>query len=335
MPDAFHLLFQNLFLDKPLFDNQLELVKALMNDPDTAYFVAEEGTERYHRQRSKLKTYLSQMFSNSVARSVTDEFKSGLITVLQKKLQGTDHDVYDLVNKIVTDLREKNAAKASTEQKSRNPSEDFLLDMSSARYIAVMTSRPLEIGVPEQPAFPPLRRLLFNDLISRLFNQNLDLKFYRFNFPQQSYCELLWRGLRKVLFQHLKEHLSFEYINAIKFKFKHNDLNLPDEVEQLKGNALLIEKIVDQILHLLNRERYILTFVTRAPIYSLPMIVMNPIDNKKIKVYAMLDMNPESMSVFKLPENETLLYRIFVWDQLKTTEYGGKEVKYLADPQNF
>ena len=44
----------------------------------------------------------------------------------------------------------------------------------------------------------------------------------------------------------------------------------------------------------------------------------------------MLEMDPEKMSIFKLPENETLLYRIFVWDQLKTVDYGGTEVKFIA-----
>lgn len=329
MSVATNILFESQGDSKPLFSNQLDLVTALLNDPNTPYFVRNNEVEKYQKAQTRLKTYISQLLSSSTSRTVTEDFKNGLLVVVSKRLNLDYQNILELVDQVILDLKEKNASHSKNEVKP-NFVEQFASDIENAHYLAVITSKPLEIELPDKGAFPPLRRYLFNDLISRLYDPNKDLKYYRFNFPTSSYGSLFWRGLKRILTRHFKNNPTQHLFDSLYHKFTIKtdtwvNVTQPDSITEE-----LIEKIVDETLEQLNRNRYILIFTTTAPVYSLPLIVMEPSDNRNIKVYAMLEMEIDKLHLFRFPDNDALLWRLFVWDQLKAKKYAGEEVKYSS-----
>ena len=265
-----------------------------------------------------------------MARSITEDFKKGLTLAIELKL-GTDQGkVAAIMESILTWIREKNSSVIKSEVKT-TVIEQFVTDLNEANYLAIITSRPLEIDEPGKSPTPSLRKFLFTDLIGRLYDKEKDIKFYRFNFPTENFGLLFWRGLRRILLRQFTREPSRELFESLYQKFLIK-LDTWENISKLdKFSPELIEEITEEILTHLNSRRYILVFTTTAPIYGLPMIIMNPTDSKNTKVYALLEADSEKMSIFRFPEQETLLWRLFVWDSLKSKRFAGQELNYSID----
>lgn len=328
MNEAAKILFETNFEGVPLFISQLDLATSLLNDSDSAYYVHRDELDKYSKALTRLKTYVSQLLSSTVARSVTEDFASGLLIVVSKKL--TDQaKARDLVDKIISDLKRQNSGGPKSEPKLPI-NQQFIHDLAGANYIAVITSKPLEIGLPHQEDYPPLRKYLFEDLLQSLYDPNKNVKYYRFNFPISSFGHLFWRGLKKILLIRFQVNLSDQLLESLYQKFEIRS-NISLDEFRVEKNSNKIEELVDQTLSALNLSRHILVFVTEAPIYSLPIVAIEPSDNKKIKIYSLIDSDSQGIAYYKLPERENILWRMFVWDQLKSPKYAGVEIKYSIE----
>ncbi len=328
MQSAIKILFETIFNGKPLFSSQLDLAHSLLTDPNSKYHVPDSELELYTKTLNRLKSYISQLLSVSVSRSISEDFRDSLPIVITSRLKGTYVDVTKLVDEILESIKEKNLAIGKSELKSSLIGQ-FVYDLQNANYIVVITSRPLEIEAPDKEGLPTLRHLLFSDLIARIYDKEKKLKSYRFNFPNESFCYLFWRGLKRILIRQIKTVSSPELFESLhsKFKLETNMESVLKYQESLTDEQ--IEMIVDEILLRLNSERYLLVFTTTAPIYGLPTIALDPSDTKNNKIYSILD--NEKMTLFKFPENETLLWRLFAWDPLKSKKYAGQPIIYSHD----
>jgi len=102
--NAFAVLFEYNFGNGPLFESQSDLVDQLLNDPDSQYYTLATAREVYDKNRIRLKTYISQLFSTDAKRNITKEFKQSLLVLLQKKLPSNysaDVIVYEIVKDLV------------------------------------------------------------------------------------------------------------------------------------------------------------------------------------------------------------------------------------------
>lgn len=330
MLPAQKILFEELFDGKPLFASQLELANTLLTDPRTKYHVNKKDTDAYAKAQNRLRSYLSQLLSPSTSRSITEDFRAALQIALLNRLPHHPDIVAAVFNNVVQWITDKNAALSKSQPRS-NLEDQFASDFNSSNYIAIITSRPLEIDDPEGEGIPPLRKYLFTDLIERLYNKEKDLKLYRFNFPTESFGQLFWRLLRRVLVRQFRKDTSAELLESLYSKFTIRTATLQEfEAAKTLGDHH-IEHLVDETLQLLNRNRYIMVFTTTAPVYGLPLVAMDPSDTKDIKVYAMLESENQSMALHKFPKDETLLWRLFVWDSLKSKKFAGTEVLYSID----
>lgn len=88
---------------------------------------------------------------------------------------------------------------------------------------------------------------------------------------------------------------------------------------------------MDEILVLLNRNRNIMVFIGRAPIYAIPIVAINPAESKNIKLYALLDINNPEINIHKYSNEDVVLWRLFVWDKLKSKEFAGENCLYSKD----
>lgn len=327
MQEAAKILFETLHNGKPLFSSQLDLVTALLNDPDNVFYVSDKELDKYTKAQTRLKTYVSQLLSATVSRSITEDFKTSLTTAIAARLPGNT-DVPQMVDMILTAIRQKNSGIVKTEVKT-SFLEQFTSDLDNAHYVAVITARPLEIEAPERPGSPTLRNFLFTDLIARLYNKEKDLKSYRFNFPNESFGYLFWRGLKRILFRQFKANPSPELFDSLyqKFAIENNPLTAANEQQKLTDDQL--DNIVNETLLKLNTNRFILVFTTTAPVYGLPLVAFDPSDTKNNKVYAILE--GEKMNLYKFPDSETLLWRLFMWDPLKSKKYAGQQIYYSSD----
>ena len=197
MRGAIKFLFETKFNGNPLFTNQLDLVNALLRNPKTKYHASESDPESFGKAQNRLKAYVSQLLSSTVSRNITEDFVSGLRQVIGSRLIEDSEQVDRIVGTILEDIREKNSTIGRAEIKT-TPLDQFISDLDTAHYIAVITSRPLEIEVPNRGSLPNLRQILFTDLISQLYDEQKEFKSYRFNFPTEAFGDLFWRGFRRI-----------------------------------------------------------------------------------------------------------------------------------------
>jgi hypothetical protein len=83
-----------------------------------------------------------------------------------------------------------------------------------------------------------------------------------------------------------------------------------------------ITALSNEILTTISTNRYLLVFLVRAPIFSVPMIVTDPNDFRKAKHYAIIEEESGVTSVKKLNPEDSLTWKFFVWDQLRTQNLG-------------
>jgi hypothetical protein len=319
MQGAIKLLFATNFNGKPLFSSQLDLVTALLSTPDSKYSVSESHPELYAKAQNRLKAYVSQILSLTASRNVTEEFVTSLTAAVSSRLNQNPIEANKVVTEVINAVREKNTAISKAEIKT-TPLEQFIGDIESARYISVITSRPLEIEVEPDSTTPSLRVIIFSDLLSQLADPTKELKTYRFNFPTESFGDLFWRGFRRILLREFRRGDITELFQMLRKKL---GLDIPVSQEL---NDDFLKQLVHITLLALNQSKHVLVFTTQAPVYGLPIIAIDPSDISKSKVYSILD--SEKMTLLKFPDNETLLWRLFVWDQLKSNNYSGKPNNY-------
>lgn len=325
MKEASAYLFEDTYEGRPLFKSQQDLVIQLLNDPENPYYVDSKNADQYLKAQSRLKTYISQLLSNSVTRSITEDFKRALILLLNKRLSPS-FNAEEIVVSLIESLRQKNSRIAKTETK--NTIKDQLnFDLSEANYIAIITSRPLEIDIQNETIFFSLRNFLFKDLLDRLSDVEKDLKSYRFNFPLDTYCYLFWRGLKRILKNHIRGNITPTLFESLHDKFALNYPTFAKLESKTDYSDNELNELVDEILKGLYRNRYILVFHTTAPIYGMPLIILNPTDQRNMKVYTLLQ-DEKSINIFKYPEQDCVLWRVFVWDKLKSKDLAGIEIPY-------
>src|SRR5580693_4726493 len=106
--DPFHLLFKAEFGAEPLFKNQTHLALELLNNPDSHYFMDPDSEER-PKALSRLKAYISQLFSPEARRSVNEEFRVSLENILNdKKILTPNYSAEEITNDIIEGLKSLN-----------------------------------------------------------------------------------------------------------------------------------------------------------------------------------------------------------------------------------
>ncbi len=332
MKEASTYLFEDLYEGRPLFKSQLDLVNQLLNDENNPYYIGSKDADQYSKAQSRLKTYISQLLSHSANRNITEDFKRGLIQLIEKKIDTTKYNVEELVVSLILALKNKNSRITKTETKN-TIKDQLTYDLSEASYIAIITSKPLEIDIQNETIFFSLRNFLFKDLLDRLSDVNKDLKIYRFNFPLDTYCYLFWRGLKRILKNYINENITTitTLFDSLYEKFALKTATLIELEKKSEYTDRDINELVNEILKGLYRNRYILVFNTTAPIYGMPLIILNPTDQRNMKVYTLLQDEKEGINIFKYPEQDCVLWRVFVWDKLKSKNLAGVEIPYSDD----
>ncbi len=315
------LLFEKSYGGKLLFRNQQELVNQLLNNNTSDYFIAEDS-ENYTIRLNRLKSYISQLLSENVIRNITPAFKRSLEKLLESRLHLSDFSPKEVAAQIISALAERNKpSNIKTFISQQNPFNELIDDISSANYILVITARHFDI-VNNNSKFS-LQDFLIKDLFSSLIHTEQYPKYYRFNFPLRSLCDLFWLALRKMLEKMLfQTRLSKEIIETLYLK----NLITQHIYATLFQNKNIEEKdikiLAEELIKYLSLNKYIQVFLVDAPIFTAPLIVINPNDMRKSKAFLLLENGSNNTNINKLAIEDILPWKYFVFDRMKTQNLG-------------
>lgn len=329
MRDPNALLFQAQYGGGSLFKSQLDLAQKLLSHPDSPYYNPDVQSPEYAREINRLKAYLSQLMSGTVNRTITPKFLTGLTVLLKDRLRNSQGDPMLIRDTIISALQNRNQPSKAGDSRLSFIDQVYV-DLGAAKYIAIITSRPLEISVNLQQKPFSFQKFFVEDLTTSLLQPGKVLKKYRFNFPLLQYAEIFWKELRKIIVGIIiaKQHdVSLHEALFRNYLIKFDQINLLKNIMPI--DYADAEAIADNILLYVNgRNRLLLVFVVELPIYSMPIIALDPDDPINSKIYAVLDTS-QQVIIHKYAQEDYLLWRLFVWDKLKTNISEINDVKYL------
>ena len=336
MQSASSLLFGTLPSGKQLFKNQLDLVNHLLHTPGSAYFIRTDiSKEDENRAQGRLKTYLSQLLSDNIFRNLTEDFKASLALVIANKLPPDIKD--DIVNAIISNLQQKNSALSRKEEGSQHLGSRISLkeDIKEAGHIIVISARPIDLNLPLKESEFNIRNWFYEDLVRAMLGAVDRMKYYRFNFPTETYCDLFWQGLEKLMIKYLfnladrPEYIRFLYTENFTVTtetfheyetFIQSRPFMPDDQVSQKRYEIMY-RIATEVIERLNRNKFISVFYNSHPIFSVPIIAINPNDSG-CKIYGILDSEEDKNVVYKFSQENTILWRLFFWDKIKASDMG-------------
>lgn len=326
--DAYSLLFVDEFGEKPLFKNQIDLVNELLSHPDSDYYTDRDDREAYQKAVSRMKAFVSQVFSEHSRRSISQEFRRSLEVILKEKSQQQSFDVGDILEQIVGDLKDRNTMRKHIfKEAPKNEVGKYTelgYELLHATTITIFTAREINMELQVLGRKMGIRELLIENLVFSLQRDAMSRKF-NFNFPFKDLCVLFWKALKKQLAAYLYLHdhvLSFilPLISTSARASVYNtdgSFNAGADVESAVASALLIY---------LSKENIINVYHLPAPVYTTPVISLElpECDNN---VYLCLNMDEGPDILHKLSRQEMFLSRLFVWDNLKI-HHPGSLIKY-------
>ncbi len=328
MASASEVLFGKLYNGRFLFKRQFDLVQDFLNTPESSYYIEKTETEKYEKEATRLKTLVSQLLSTTVNRNIPPEFPNSLRAIVQKKIESSEL-ADQIVKEVVAGVKLKNESNRSNSKQL--PTFDRLkADFNSANYIAIITANPLEIELDTSKDMFSLRKLFVDDFLKYISNPDSIVKKYRLLLPLESTCQLFWKGLKNIVFTFIKENKYDD--NLMKFlgerySSQYNQLDL--FINDLPIDEY-IERLTSSLITSLNNEGNIVVFSHTTPLFNLPTIALNPADSRRSKVYSLLDTEREEAYVHTYSINETVLWRLFVWDRIKTKQYSGKRIDFIT-----
>jgi hypothetical protein len=280
------LLFEKIFNDQPLFKSQLDLIQQLLTTPPYLRMYSEADEGGYSKALNRLKAYVSQLLSGNVSRKITDEFRIGLKVALARKIK--DQKILDdTYIEIIEALR----SVSQVGQKSNTRIGHFQNDLLQARYIAIIATRPFEAYDQmlngEEKA---LINIFKADISEALTRNQVPSRIYRFNFPMQNHCELFWKNLGKLI------------------NIEMNKLAIAT------GSA-------DESVKFLYSERIIRTYHVEDPIFSLPMVAINPDGSSTARLYTVVETENMGVSFLKISKDDMYPWKTFVWDKIKVSKH--------------
>jgi len=224
-------------------------------------------------------------------------------------------DVDLILENILADLREKNAGSRSAMINIRKSDDtdngDFFKNALEAIYISVFTARMISLNFMHGDRKIPFLDYLVDDFVNSLKTGSTPKK-YRFNFPREESCILFWQGLKKLMANYIQYH----YRNAALVPIIRKVM-MPDIV-----NSGQPQHIAQSLLHHLSEQNVIAVYHVTAPIYMTSSIILNPNDPVACNAYLMLQSANGEDQPHKLTGQELTLWKLFVWESLKTQSPG-------------
>jgi hypothetical protein len=319
--DPAFLLFKKTYGsdDVTLFANGLDLATHLLNNPKSEYRLSEEERRdpiELSRATRRLQSYISLLINGRGVRKLTRKFTNSLHAIITEKLFYHNVNYEEVYSDIITSIEIANSSESQRGQDGFL--FEFLKEKKNANYIAIFTSRPLELEANPTDAIASIRSATL-DALADYFMENGRIVKYSYNFPNEAICTLFWRELFQLLVDRVNERELTSQLSQF----------LSRNGKVIKGNDKIqkIRYMVNSLLELSNAKSWIQVFHLKEPVFVIPHAVINPNEISNSKGYIFLGHEQPDINIFRYSPYDLQIWRTFVWDILKANRKG-ISVKY-------
>jgi len=312
-----YLLFEYNIDGAPLFRNQTELVNELLNRKSSQFYRSEEKLVK--AERIRLKTYVSQLLSDTTNRHLSDELITSLRKIAQeKKIKVSSEELDEYFETLIKSIRSKNK---KDNFRSRNSlpfdssASDFFPNIVDANYITIFTAREAKLKIELKNKKVSLAEFFLDDILNNILD-NRPTKYYRFNFPRKETCILFWRGIKKELINYLESQKSItEWVgrNAVE-KLGVRPTELFSKSTPIENPYLYV---ANKIAQNLSDNNLVSVYQTELPVFTVPVIAIDPHDIIKSKAYLLLLNETGEDNIHKMTTEEFYNWRFYVWENLR------------------
>ncbi len=312
-------LFSSTLERKAYFKGQIDLVNGILSHPSSPYFESNKESADYSRAQSRMKAYISQIFSQTAKRSIGPDLELALRLVFTERL-GQDA-AHGAVDEILHELKIRNQQLQIVQD--IEIVQSFVNDFKKANYVVSINAKPLITEIPSGFGALSLRVNLINELRGFLLDNSRSFKQYRLNYPLESTIRMFWTELIKIVTGILREPGMQLDWTSISHEVGNNLIANYSIPEKLAHGGDSIRSEAFKLLRFLNENRFIITFLNESPIYTLPIVAFNPASRDNLEIYSLHEHKYESEMIYRFSKEEKLLWRMFVWDNIKTKNRAG------------
>ncbi|MCC6370362.1 MAG: hypothetical protein IT236_05085 [Bacteroidia bacterium] len=319
-----------------LFSSKADLAYSLLTSENSQYRLTDtEITDSniYTRQMNRIQSYISQIFSGTGTRKITNEFKDSMRGLIESKLLNIPEvNSEEIYNKVIKSLEDINLKQLGDLNNSYiKVSRDFIADFTNSNFVAIFSSRPLELEANPSEPILQIRNLIVEGICS-YFTSAIPSKKYRYNFPTHQIGILFWRRISYLLIKKLNSDSnaksSFNIFMADLYSQSENlksdfENQLKHELIQIKDSETEVERMrtsINHFLFYLNENALFQVFESKEPVFITPHIVMNPNESNNLKGYLFLEKSNNSLELYKLAQFDLNTWKEKVWDTIKANK---------------
>jgi hypothetical protein len=344
MTKAEKILFDKVHDNQAFFENKTDLATSLVSNKNSAYYTSPDETLKYAKSLNRVKAYISQLFSPVTTRVVTNEFIDSIKTILNDKKKFTPEYINLTLEEARRLLIDNNHLASNRKELNsrleKRPSQEIITqnlleEVESAKYILLIASRPYEyLNSPytrESKIFEILIAKLATTFIESLpSNRNnvskSQLPKCSINVPNKRIALRFWNELSDILM----ERLDSETRKILDYNIKTMNYGSDDSYLYSTTKTTSIETFTensDIILNYLDNNLLLQIYENEMPIYSIPMIIINPNYNPT-SAYYLVSGNKTDSLVYNLDDKGVESWKEHVWDIVKSNSKG-KRVTFL------
>ncbi len=310
------LLFDNqVDIKGSLFKNRLELSTLLIKTHGSKYFEDSEDPSTFIKSINKLQSYVSHLISGTGIRKITSDYKDSLSLLIKNRIDNYE-EAEIIIEKVFESIEYFNSIKNSINHKNVNNKviqtfKDLLKSQRGAGYVAIFTSRPIELEADPDKYSLQIRQTTIESILDYT-NKNVIVK-YRFNFPTENIAILFWRKLSYLL---VKE-LHIENPEKLKFFDKFLEEKEIEEIKTKDNEELKLKYKVNRFLEIVNDKTWIQVFCLNEPVFVIPHIIINPNEINNSEGYILITSDSENLMIHKYQPYDLSNWREKVWDLIK------------------
>lgn len=327
MSKIIELLFEKKYGEQEivLFENRKALAMDLLTQEESGYFEedVQSDPDRLIKQITNLQSYLSQLFTGSGTRRLSPKFRDSLYALIRKRLYSSDVGHESVYNEVINELEKIDRSIHINKNKEDDTFLKYIQHHKNAKYIAVFTSRPIELEAYPNKYLYKIRSLTI-DAVLNYFLGMTHIQKYKFNFPNENLCKLFWRKLSLLILKKITTDLILEdKITKFILSYENNEYD-----DQVKTSENLNEKNkienqykkVYNFLKICNQKHnpFIQVLFLNEPVFIAPHIIFDPNEERNAKGYIFLSSNEDTIKLHDYSKYDILVWRTYVWDALKT-----------------
>lgn len=307
-----------------LFNSRLDLVEHLLNNNLSSYKLTPEekaDNNAIGKKSNRLQSYISHLLAGTGKRKITDEFIQSISAIIKDKLKEEIDDYDKIIRDVINSIEEINKERPKSKLNIDDSLfQELLTDFQQANYIAIFTSRPIELEANPNEYLLKIRTTTVNAIFNYILAPTHPAK-YRYNFPNKTICILFWRKLSYLLIKKIQtEKLELTFKDAL------DKINIP--YKESNDPIIDLKQKVNAFLTYCNNKQWIQVIELFEPVFIIPHVVFNPNELNNSKGFLLLGYKEDGIQLHKWLNHDIQTWQNTVWNVLKERR-NNNPIKYI------